>query len=208
MPVEEQARADLYAIIASLLLQAPSDALLSALATADALQSQQKDNPLDRAWERLTVAANVVEPEAVRDEFAHLFISVGTPALNPYASYHLTGFMMEKPLAALRDELAALGLARSRSASETEDHLGALCEVMRLLIAGANGIAPRSVSEQRDFFERHIAPWQERCLDEMRDAEGANFYQLVADFIQAFFEIEAQAFAMEEADEPEPETLP
>lgn len=207
VPPEEQARADLYAVIASLLLQSPSDTFLAALASADALHSQHEDNALDRAWERLIVAASMVEPDAVRNEFDQLFISVGTPAVNPYASYHLTGFMMEKPLAALREELAMLGLARADSAIETEDHIGALCEVMRLFITGAAGLAPRSVREQRDFFERHIAPWQERCLNEMRNAEGANFYQLVADFVQAFFEIERQAFAIEEADETAPEML-
>lgn len=199
---EDQARADLYALCASLLLKAPDAALLGALAAADSLRTQQEGQPLDQAWEQLVLAAGLVDAGAVKEEFDALFVSVGTPLVNPYASHYLAGFMHEKPLAALRDELRALGLARVRGVGEPEDHLGALCEVMRILIAGgpsAASLAPRRpLDTQKSFFIRHIAPWQERCLDDIRRAACANFYRHVAAFAAAFFELEFQAFDMED----------
>ncbi|WP_324100608.1 TorD/DmsD family molecular chaperone [Noviherbaspirillum sp.] len=196
---EEQARADFYALIARLMLIPPDVALLDGLATADSLSAENDGNPLDRAWEKLVFAAAVTPADAVRDEFDAMFISVATPIVNPYASLYLAGFLMEKPLASLRSDLAALGLARREGSGELEDHLGALCETMRLLIAGGPGIAPRPVSEQKAFFQKHIAPWYAPCLDHIRSAEGANFYRTVADFVQAFFELEAEAFEMDDA---------
>jgi TorA maturation chaperone TorD len=195
---EDQARADWYALIARFLFAAPDEDLLRSLAQADSLDAQSADNALDIAWEKLVAATSLMEADAVRDEYSALFISVGTPQVNPYASVYLAGFMMEKPLASLRSDLATLGLARAGGATELEDHLGALCETMRLLIAGAPGWAPRSLQEQRDFFMKHIVPWYARCLDDIRRAEGANFYHKVADLAQAFFEIEYQAFELED----------
>jgi len=202
-PQEEQARADMYALAARLLLRPADAALLASLAAADALAGGQAGNPLEQAWEKLVLAAGIVEADAVREEFDGLFVSVGTPPVNPYASLYLSGFMMEKPLAALRTDLAELGLARRARSGELEDHLGALCEAMRILIGGAPGMAPRPVPAQKAFFEKHIGPWHAACLNDIRRAEGANFYQRVADFIEAFFEIEAQAFEMEEAGDEE-----
>ncbi|WP_119155074.1 TorD/DmsD family molecular chaperone [Caldimonas tepidiphila] len=198
LPPEEQARADLYALAARLLLAPPDAALLAELGGADALPSEQADHPLDRAWERLVAAAGVLDEAAVADEFDRLFVSIGMPAVNPYGSLYQSGFMMEKPLAALRDDLAALGLARRPGSGELEDHLAALCETMRLLIAGAPGLPRRPLAVQKDFFDRHLAPWYERCLDDLRQAEGANFYRRVADFMHAFLDVEAEAFDIDE----------
>lgn len=199
LPQEDQARADMYALIANLLLRPPDESLLAALAGADSLHSLQADNPLDHAWEQLILAASLTAAEPVRDEFDALFISVGTPLINPYGSRYVAGFMMEKPLAALRDELAALGLGRRPGVGEPEDHLGALCEVMRIMIIGAPGVPRRAVDAQRSFFIRQMAPWYSRCLDDIRNAEGVSFYLRVADFAQAFFELEFQAFEMEDS---------
>ncbi|WP_334187948.1 TorD/DmsD family molecular chaperone [Noviherbaspirillum sp.] len=198
LSAEDQARADLYALVATLLLRPPDATLLSALACADSLASLQEDNPLDLAWEELILAARLMETDAVRDEFDALFISPGMPLVNPYGSLYLAGFMMEKPLAALRAELAALGLGRAPGAGESEDHLGALCEAMHVLITGPQGVARRTVQEQKGFFIRHIAPWYGRCLEDIRSAESANFYRHVADFAQAFFDVEVLAFEMED----------
>ncbi|MDQ9169680.1 molecular chaperone TorD family protein [Oxalobacteraceae bacterium R-40] len=195
---EDQARADWYALLARLFYSAPDDHLLKSLAQADALEAQSADSALDVAWEQLTTAASILEADAVSEEFSALFISVGTPQVNPYASLYLSGFMMEKPLASLRSDLAAMGLARADKAIELEDHLAALCETMRLMVAGAPAWKPRPVQEQRAFFMKHIAPWYARCLDDVRNAKGANFYRKVADLAQAFFEIEYQAFELED----------
>jgi TorA maturation chaperone TorD len=195
---EDQARADLYALVTRLLLAPPDEHLLASLANADSLVSQQTDNPLDLAWEKLILTARIMDVYAIQEEFNMLFVGIGTPRINPYASLYLTGFMNEKPLAALRTELTQLGLARAPGSGEFEDHLAALCETMRLMITGERGAMRQPIWRQKLFFDKHIAPWHERCMNDLRSAEGANFYRQVADFAQAFFTVEAQAFEMEE----------
>lgn len=195
---EEQARADLYALIARLLITPPEPGLLEALAGADALDAAGHEHPLDLAWENLVLAAGILDAEAIHEEFDTLFISAGTPQINPYASLYLGGFLHEKPLVALRTELAQLGLTRIAGVGETEDHLAALCEAMRIMIAGDfGGMALRQpIERQKQFFERHIASWSSRCLDDICALPEANFYRRVAEFAREFFLVEAQAFDM------------
>jgi TorA maturation chaperone TorD len=81
---------------------------------------------------------------------------------------------------------------------ESEDHLGALCETMRVLIAGGPGIRRQPLAQQKAFFEARIASWYARCLDDMAHAEGANFYRPIAAFVAALLTIEAEAFAVED----------
>lgn len=196
---EDEARADLYTLIACLLQAAPDAALLQHLAGADTLVAEPPGNPLEQAWEKLVMAAAVVEAKAVREEFDTLFVGIGTPRINPYACLYLAGFLMEKPLAALRADLGRLGLARVPGIAETEDHLAALCETMRLLITGMDRGGWQPLSVQKTFFATHLAPWYGRCLADIRQASGANFYRLVADLAEAFFDLERQAFDLEEA---------
>lgn len=189
---EEHARAQMYGLLGSLLLSPPSPLIIRLLAEADTLQSPDHAGPLESAWEKVVLAARIMDADVIGEEFAHLFTATGTPLLNPHESLYVSGFMMDKPLAALREDLRALGLARQPGSAELEDHLGALCEVMALLIA-----QDRPLDQQRHFFERHIANWAGACTRDMRNAEGANFYQLIASLIDAYFDVEAEAFAME-----------
>jgi TorA maturation chaperone TorD len=195
---EDQARADLYALAARLLLAPPDAALLAGLAHADPIESNGGDHQLADAWEKLVLASSVMDTGAVDEEFDALFISSGTPALNPYGSLYLSGFMNDTPLAELRADLAVFGIGRVRGVGESEDHLGALCETMRVLIAGGPGIRRQPLERQKTFFDSRIAPWYARCLDDMQKAEGANFYRLVAAFVAALLAIEAEAFAVED----------
>jgi TorA maturation chaperone TorD len=199
LSAEDQARADLYALIARLLLAPPDPALLADLGAADPICTQAGGHPFEDAWASLTLAASVTDPDAVADEFAALFVSVGTPKINPYGSLYQSGHLNDTPLAALRADLARLRLGRAGGVGEFEDHLGALCETMRVLIAGTAGLARQSVPVQQRFFDTHIAPWHARCLADIASAEEANFYRLVAGFALAFFAIEAEAFAFEES---------
>ncbi|MFC0250446.1 TorD/DmsD family molecular chaperone [Massilia consociata] len=199
---EDQARADLYALLSRLLLAAPDAVLLDALAGADPIVATGGDLALEQAWEQLTLASGVMDPQAVADEFEALFISIGTPPVNPYGSRYLSGYMNDTPLAELRADLARFGIKRVRGVGEFEDHLGALCEIMRVLIAGAPAplaIARQPVERQRAFFEAHIAPWYARCVADIASADGANYYRLVARLAGTFLAIEAEAFVMGEA---------
>ena len=196
---EDQARADLYALLSRLLLAAPDAALLDALAGADPICAEGGDPALEQAWEALTLASRVMDPAAVSEEFDALFISIGSPPVNPYGSRYLSGYMNDTPLADLRGDLARLGVRRVRGVGEFEDHLGSLCETMRVLVAGAPGIARQPQARQQRFFEAHIAPWYARCLADIASAEGSNYYRLVARLAGAFLAIETEAFVVGEA---------
>jgi TorA maturation chaperone TorD len=195
---EDQARSDLYALGARLLLAPPDAALLASLAAADPILAEGGDHALSDAWENLVLAASVMDADAVAEEFDVLFISSGTPAINPYGSLYLSGYMHDTPLAELRADLAVFGIGRVRGAGESEDHLGVLCETMRVLIAGGPGIPRQPLARQKAFFEARIAPWYARCLDDISNAGGANFYRLIAAFVAALLAIEAEAFAVED----------
>lgn len=198
---EDQARADFHALLARLLLAPPDAALLSALAGADPIAAAG-EFALEDAWLDLTRAAAVVDARAAGDEFDLLFVSTGTPLLNPYGSFYLTGHLNDVPLAELRRDLATLRLARAQGSGEFEDHLGALCETMRVLIQGGPGTTLRPLAAQKAFFETHIRPWYAACLLDIANAEGANFYRVVARVADAFLSIEAQAFAVLEPCDP------
>jgi TorA maturation chaperone TorD len=194
---EEQARADMYGLLAVLLLTPPSVALLDQLAATASLSTPPdttapaSNQPLDLAWESLSLTARLLPPGDVIEEFNELFIGTGAPRLSPHASIYLAGFLHEKPLAELRAELARLGLGRRAGARETEDHLGALCETMRQLIVRRHPLAT-----QQAFFAAYLASWTGTCLQQLRRAEGAQFYARVAELAEAFFSIEQQAFAL------------
>jgi TorA maturation chaperone TorD len=191
----EQARADFYALLSALMLQAPTGAFLRELGRADVLP-MRSDNALADSWEKLVLGASLLDEKSIGDEYQRLFTSVSDPLLNPHTSYYLAGFLMDQPLADLRTDLAQLGLARRSGATELEDHLGVLFETMRILIE-----QERPLALQQHFFQRHIASWASRATQDMRDA-NANFYRLLADFIDAFLALETEAFAMSEAGEP------
>lgn len=207
---EDQARADFYALIARLMLAPPNAGLLAALGKAEPIQADgmaEAGRALEEAWLKLTQAASVMDAGAVADEFAALFVSTGNPLLNPNGSFYLAGHLNDTPLAELRKDLARLRIARARGVGEFEDHLGALCETMRVLIAGAPGIARQPLDEQKHLFVTHIQPWYAACLLDVASAEPANFYRVVAAFAGAFLGIEALAFSMWEegkADAPIP----
>jgi TorA maturation chaperone TorD len=197
---EDQARADFYALLARLLLAPPDDALLAALAQAEPV-SANGEFALEDAWLKLTQAASVVDTAAVADEFSLLFISTGDPLLNPFGSFYGTGHLNDVPLVQLRHDLARLRLARATGAGESEDHLGALCETMRVLVQGLPGMPRQPLLVQKQFFEAHIRPWYAACLADVAVAAPANFYRVVAAVADAFLSIEAQAFAVLDADD-------
>ena len=201
---EDRARADFYALLARLFAGAPDAALLRAIADAPALGVptlteglDQKSASLGVAWDRLRAASGVMEVEAAEQEYFDLFVGVGKSEANLHASHWLTGFMMEKPLADVRATLATLGLGRKSGVSMVEDHLAALCETMRLLIAGHEDRPPAGVQAQKSFFERHIIEWVDRCCTAIEVSPIANYYRGVAQFTQCFMALERDSFAIE-----------
>lgn len=192
---EETARADLYGVLATLFSAPPSQNLLDSMAASGAVGEGVGDTVLQLAWSDLVAACQNARQEAVREEYEHLFIGVGKPEVMLYGSYYLTGFLMEKPLAVLRTDLAALGIERAQAVVESEDHVGTLCEVMRYLIE-SDDIAQASLATQKRFFADHLQPWAVRACDAVEAHPDANFYRPVARLARTFFDIEMQAFDM------------
>ena len=112
-----------------------------------------------------------------------------------FGSHYLSGFLNEKPLAALRTDIAALGLARDEAMPETEDHVAYLCEVMRYLIAG-DDVEVANLTRQREFFARHVQPWLALMCKAVMQHPKARFYLALAAFTQAFVSVESQGFDM------------
>jgi TorA maturation chaperone TorD len=184
----ERARAEEYALLAALLLRAPTAETLARLA-----RIQGDATPLGLAHIALAEAAIAASAADVQHEFFELFIGVGRSELLPYASYYLTGFLND---ANLRGDLRRLGLARAEKRGEPEDHIGTLCEVMNAMASRRLAVAAR---EERDFFARHIEPWAARFFLDLEHAEAARFYRAVGAIGRLFMEIETQAFALEPA---------
>jgi TorA maturation chaperone TorD len=192
---EDAARADLYALLAHLFHAAPDADLLAVLANADDVSAEAPHSAVGEAWRKLQSAASAADPEALAQEFQDLFVGVGGGEVMAYGSWHLTGFLMEEPLARLRDDLAQLGLSRLQSAAEPEDHIAALAEVMRLLVrGGGDGIAAAAFEVQKAFFTRHLRPWYARFAEQLAKAPSANFYRAVGELAETFLDTEAELF--------------
>ncbi|HWT71585.1 MAG TPA: molecular chaperone [Oxalicibacterium sp.] len=187
---EEAARAVLYGLLSNLFYAPPSQALLDDIAATGA----DGDGPLQHAWTELAAACSTAQQEAVREEYESLFIGVGKPEVMLYGSYYLSGFMMEKPLAELRTDLARLGIERAADVTESEDHLATLCAVMRYLIESDD--ASHGLHAQHAFFSAHMQKWATICCDAVEAHPQAALYRSVARLARTFFEVEAQAFDM------------
>jgi TorA maturation chaperone TorD len=192
---EDQARADCYAILARLYAAAPDRPLLDTLGAAPRLADAGV--PLASAWNRLLDASCAMDVDAARQEYDDVFIGVGRSEVNLHGSHWRAGFMMEKPLAELRTELAVLGLARKGAATMVEDHLAALCETMRFLIAGDIERRCASVDVQRNFFEKHLLSWVFDCCAAIEQCSLANYYRRVAEFSSLFMAVERDSLAMD-----------
>lgn len=188
---EDQARADTYRLIARLFQAAPDAELLAAIA---ALQPEAATSDFSRALEKLALAARAMDVEAAATEFSELFEAAGKPEVICNASYYLAGFMHERPLARLREDLNQLGLARNPDGAATEDHVSAVCEVMHYLITRLDRPESGRLDAQRTFFAAHVGPWMKPFCAEIQAAQGANFYRVVAAFVAAFIEVEREQF--------------
>ena len=186
----ELARSNEYALLASLLLRAPD---AEALARLSRLRGDAA-TLLGQAHSALAQAAASASAEAVRREYFDLFVGVGRGEIVPYASYYLTGFLNERPLARLREDMKRLGIERADGHSDPEDHLGTLCEIMS---GFAGGRFEASAGDQGAFFARHMAPWAGRLFADLESAPSARLYRAVAKVGRVFIDIETEGFAME-----------
>ena len=186
----DQLRAAEYGLLSLLLGRAPDADTLSRVAT---LKGDASD--LGMAHIELAATATALDESAVSKEFFALFIGVGRGDLLPYASYYLTGFLHERPLARVREDLEVLGIERAGISREPEDHIAILLEVMSGL---ARGDFEADFAEQARFFDRHLKPWAARMFADLEMSQAAHFYRAVGRAGRVFLELEAEAFALSE----------
>src|SRR5499426_2304430 len=184
----EAGRAQEYALLAALLARAPDAGLLERLARLRADAS-----PLGVAHAALAEAALLTDADKVQREYFDLFIGLGRGELLPYGSYYLTGFLHERPLQRLRQDLDELGLERTPGQAEPEDHAAILCEIMAGL---ASHRFPAPAGSDRELFDQHLAPWIGRFFADLEQAEAADFYRGVGRLGRVFIDIETDAFAL------------
>lgn len=187
---EDRLRADLYNFLGVLLASPPDQMLLDQAAglSGDA-------SALGQAIDGLSRVARVTKPKAAEREFNALFIGLGRGELLPYASYYLTGFLNEKPLAQLRGDMAAQGITRAPSVYEPEDNIASLMEMMGGMIVGRFG-APVPLSAQRAFWNKHIGPWAGHFFADLEGAKNSVLYGSVGAVGRIFMTIEKDGFKL------------
>ena len=177
-------RANTYGLLGALLVRPPGQAMFDLLAS---MEIPSVDG-LGAPWHALGAAAQRADVEAVDDEYHDLFIGVGRGELIPYGSWYQTGFVMDKPLAVLRSDLAALGFERQDDVKEPEDHAAALLETMALIVASPE----HGIDVQRRFFDRHVSTWMRTFFADLQTADSARFYRAVGQFGEQFMKFEMQ----------------
>ena len=191
---EDQARANLYAVLARLYADPPDGRLLKSLAGADRMPD---GSPVGAAWNRLIDASAVMDADAATQEYTDLFVGVGKCEVNLHASHWITGFMIERPLVELRSDLASLAITRKDAATMLEDHLSALFETMRILVAGDGDRPPASVEQQRNFLQKRLLSWAFVCCTAVVKTSLANYYGRVAELTEQFLALERDSLAID-----------
>jgi len=192
---EDLARADLYGLIARLFHLPPDQALLDQIAATANQQDVADEAPLAKAWIDVVEVAKNNSAKSWQEEFDLNFISVGKPNVVLNASFYMAGHLNEKPLVNIRKALEEFGLESAEEITETEDHLSALCEVMRYLIAG-DDVEIANLTNQRVFFNSHIRPWYDDLFDAIEGIPEMHLYHPVAVLTREFLAIEGQGFDM------------
>jgi TorA maturation chaperone TorD len=193
---EELARANFYGLIARLFYAPPDEQLISELLGAQEFSGEAErgaeGEALAAAWHEMVEACRVAFPVALEQEHTTLFVGTGKAEVTPYLSHYVLRHSSDVPLVALRQQLAAWGIARREDVPEYEDHVSGVCETMRFAIA----VQQRTAEEQREFFERYIHAGATRFCDAVTASPNARFYRLVARFARVFFDVEKAAFEM------------
>ena len=186
--IEDQHRSSIYALLSKLLSSPPSKDTLNKVRSLVG-----GENRIGESINSLSVLSDKLDIKTIEREYHNLFIGVGRGELLPYASFYMTGFLNEKPLANLRDDMKKIGISRSTNNSDPEDHIASLCEMMSGIITNRFYTA-LSFKQQNDFFATHLGPWAKHFFDDLTAAEYSVFYAPVGSLGKAFMEIETEAF--------------
>ena len=188
---EDAARADLYALLSRLFYAGPDAALLLSIPAAQGLIAVAESD-LSKTWAALCDAAKTTDAAAATLEYEQIFVGTGKAPISIYASHYLTGSFKEQTLVNLRDELQRIGLQRRGGATEPEDHLAGLLDVMRHLVL--RGDSDENVAAQTSFFVSYLKPWYRSFAAVVMATASSQFYRQVVNFMQAYFDVEVESF--------------
>lgn len=188
----DRARALVYRLLGHALAGPPTPELLGRLA-----RLQGGEAPIGAATRELAARAAACDADAARREYDALFIGIARGELVPYASFYITGFLHERPLARLRGDLARIGLQRAPGRSEPEDHIATVCDAMAELIerSGAPADAAGTAVTEEAFFARHVEPWAGRFFADLERAAAARLYEPLGTIGRSMIELDRQGFA-------------
>lgn len=184
-------RASVYEFLGRLLASPASEDVLQVLRDIEDVDASQ--GQVAMGWELMKQSALKADAISVRDEYLDLFVGVGRGELVPFGSWYVTGFLMEKPVALLRSDLAELGIERQDEVKESEDHIAALCDAMAIIIRSGDEIP---FARQQRFFIDHIEPWVNTFFNDLQSAKTAHFYRSVGFFGEGFFSFESSLLNM------------
>jgi len=199
-------RQDYYELFVALFWREPAGELLQRLSNpvGERIDAAGKLQPLmAEGWRELqrffaeTPAEDLAE--AAADEYTHLFIGPHDPKVNPYESFYLTGRVWDRPLAAVRAFLKAVGLEKREGYAEPEDSLAFELEVMRWLIGKQLNAADHEGEErwlrlQAEFLREHLLVWAPACAEDIERSQGAKLYRGAAMILRGFLDMERGFF--------------
>ncbi|WP_426416348.1 TorD/DmsD family molecular chaperone [Aestuariirhabdus sp. LZHN29] len=185
LSAEDSLRAEGYALLGAMLRGPATQELLDLLA---AIEIDHPRSAIEHAYNVLQQSASRTTPSAASQEYNSLFIGIGRGELLPFGSWYQTGFMMEKPLISLRQDLSDMGFERQQNTHEPEDHVAALCEVMAYLVQEG------STEQQQRFFCSHIQGWIQRFFEDLQNANNSNFYIAVGQLGESLMQTEINRF--------------
>ena len=188
---EDQLRADMYSFLANLLRAEPSAELVNQLT-----KLESDESPIGKSIKTLSKLASSLDLPTIRDEYVRIFIGVGRGEILPFASYYLTGFLKDKPLAKLRNDMKEIGIQLAENVKEPEDHIASLFDMMSGLIVGKFS-KKFSIGEQKEFFNKHLAPWVDLLMRDIESSRIAVFYSPIGTIGREFMEIERSSFSMD-----------
>ena len=187
---EDQLRADMYSFLANLLRAEPDEKLVKQLTLLES-----DDSPIGKSIKTLSKLATSLDLPTIRDEYVKIFLGVGRGEILPFASYYLTGFLKDKPLAKLRQDMQDIGIKLEDEVKEPEDHIASIFDMMSGLILGKFE-KKYSITDQKDFFNKHLGPWVDLLMRDIESSKIAVFYSPIGTIGKEFMEIERASFSM------------
>src|SRR5258708_15978435 len=121
--VIDGARAQEYALLATLLSHSPDSVLLSLLSDL-----RDDASPIGVAHGAVREAAVRVNEETAAREYFALFAGLREGSLLPYSSHYLAETLYGRPLARLRETLQGFGIETAPGRSEPHNHAPILCK--------------------------------------------------------------------------------